>query len=293
MRKKIEQTNIFDNNLENTDNLNENEIRDEIALIKSSIPKYENMNIEYESMQIEEKEIQNNLISWEKDFIEKYKKVRSVDEFKEKRNEIEKEIQEKEKEKEDLEIITINIEKYERNKKVIDEYNKWKKELDELIEEESDAQTQLKAANEFKQKVFEAESIAIMNIIGTINKHAEKYLDSFFPDNSININLHAFKEDTKKQVKPQVNIQIMYKDTECDIDDLSGGELQRVIVAFNLALSEMFDTPFLLLDECTSNLDQETTNLIMNGIKTNFDGKHVIIIAHQVVMGIFDYIIKI
>ena len=293
MRSRIEQSNIFDDNLENTDNLDENEIRDEVALIKSSIPKYQMMFNDVDNLNNESDEIKRNLEKWEADFIEKYKKVRNPDEFKQKRDEIEKEIEEKELEKEKLQNIQIDIEKFIRGEKSVKEYNKWKSEHDELVQEESEAQIQLKAAKEFKQKIFEAESIAITNVITTINKYAEKYLDAFFPDNSIVINLNAFKHDTKNQVKPQVNLQIVYKDCECDIDNLSGGELQRVIVAFNLALAEMFDTEFLLLDECTSNLDQETTNLIMNAIKSNFNDKHVIIIAHQVVMGIFDYIIKI
>ena len=47
----------------------------------------------------------------------------------------------------------------------------------------------------------------------------------------------------------------------------------------------------VLLDECTSNLDQETTQVIVDGIKDNFD-KPVVMIAHQVVSGMFDEIIK-
>ena len=107
------------------------------------------------------------------------------------------------------------------------------------------------------------------------------------------ITLHSFKEDKKKQMKPQINIEVKYKEMDCDINTLSGGELQRVVIAFNLALSEMFNNDFLLLDECTSNLDQELTNTIMNSIKSSFPDKKVIIIAHQVVTGIFETIIRI
>ena len=98
---------------------------------------------------------------------------------------------------------------------------------------------------------------------------------------------------TKKSTKPQINLSVNYKGVDCDLNSLSGGELQRVIVAFNLALSEIFNLPFILLDECTSNLDQESTNIIVSGIKNNFEKKNVIIIAHQVVSGIFDKVIKI
>ena len=72
---------------------------------------------------------------------------------------------------------------------------------------------------------------------------------------------------------------------------LSDGELQRVKVAFSLAFGEMYQTPFILLDECTSNLDQEMTEIVVDGMR-QYPGK-IILIAHQVVMGKFDNVIKV
>ncbi len=293
MRKQIEHIHIFDNDLKNTDGLDENELRNEIALIISSIPKYERMFKDVETMETEENEIKMNLEKWEKDFISKYKKVRKPEELQEKLNEIEKEIEEKEIDKRKFEKIEVDIDIYLKGKESLEKYNKWNNELIELESEEDDSKNKLTAANNFKIKINEAESIAINNIIATINQHVQKYLDDFFVDNPIMITLHSFKEDKKKQMKPQINIEVNYKEMDCDINTLSGGELQRVVIAFNLALSEMFNNDFLLLDECTSNLDQELTNTIMNSIKSSFPDKKVIIIAHQVVTGIFETIIRI
>ena len=55
----------------------------------------------------------------------------------------------------------------------------------------------------------------------------------------------------------------------------------------------MFNTPIMLLDECTSSLDQELTNQVMEGIRDNFNGKLVLIIAHQVIKGSYDKVIEI
>ena len=55
----------------------------------------------------------------------------------------------------------------------------------------------------------------------------------------------------------------------------------------------MFNSPLLMLDECTSNLDQELTNSVFEAIKENFRDKFVLIVAHQVVLGLFDNIILI
>ena len=88
-------------------------------------------------------------------------------------------------------------------------------------------------------------------------------------------------------------MEIYYKNTECDISSLSGGELARVVLAFALSLSEMFNTPMLLLDESTASLDEETTAIVFESIKENMKDKPVLVIGHQIVQGIFDKILKI
>jgi ABC-type multidrug transport system fused ATPase/permease subunit len=75
---------------------------------------------------------------------------------------------------------------------------------------------------------------------------------------------------------------------EADLSMLSGGELSRVVLSYTLALSEIFNSPIVMLDECTSSLDAELTSTVMDGIRKNFGNKLVIIIAHQVIEGDFD-----
>ena len=124
-------------------------------------------------------------------------------------------------------------------------------------------------------------------MVGSINTHARVYLDDFFEEDPIVVTLTAFKK-TKSGVKPQISMDIEYKGMECDLQMLSGGEMSRIVLAYTLALAEMFNSPLLLLDECTSSLDQDTTNHVFDSIKENFNGKLTIIVAHQVVTGIFD-----
>ena len=133
--------------------------------------------------------------------------------------------------------------------------------------------------------------LSIQNLIDKINQHVETYINLFFEDDPMTVEVLPFTENKKKVVKPQINLRISYKGMDCDLGMLSGGELQRLVISFNLALCDMFDLPMVLLDECTSNLDQETTQVIVDGIKENFD-KPVVMIAHQVVSGMFDEIIK-
>jgi len=187
-----------------------------------------------------------------------------------------------------------NLEKIKEYNEYIlnkEKYDSWQNKIKDLEQKEKEDRQKYTSAQLLKEKLLEAESIAVANVIDSINTHAQIYLDSFFVDNPIVVRLLPFKE-TKKSNKPQINIEILYKDMECDLNMLSGGELSRVILAFTLALGEMFNTPILLLDESTASLDQEATTVVFDSIKENFKGKMVLIIAHQVIQGVFDKVIK-
>ena len=190
----------------------------------------------------------------------------------------------------DITLTEETIQKIEQYEKYIQDckiYNEWDEKVNNLKKNEEVAKKDYAASTLLKEKVLQAESISIVNIVNSINTHAQEYLNTFFPNDPISVRLVAFKE-TKKSVKPQINIEIDYKGMDVDINMLSGGELSRVVLAYTLALSEIFNSKIILLDECTSSLDQELTTTVIEGIKSNFPDKLIVIIAHQVVSGIFD-----
>lgn len=193
----------------------------------------------------------------------------------------------KEKNKNALEQIQ-KLQEYEKYKEEKKRYNDYKTKISELEEKEIECRKKYSASSTFLEKIKMAESIAISNIVESINIHAREYLDLFFPNDPILVNLSTIKQTKTGSEKPCINVQIQYKDMEANEDMLSGGELSRVVLAFTLALTEIFNTPLLLLDECTASLDQETTSIVMEGLKNHFEGKPVILIAHQVVTGEFD-----
>lgn len=200
-----------------------------------------------------------------------------------------------------IKSLQLKIEEDEKKRdgyKISIEYKKqfdiWKKLLSQkelLVSKEEDVRKRYASACTFREKILEAESIAITNMINTINTHAQFYLDHFFQEEPITIQLVAFKE-TKDASKPQINLTIDYKGIDHDLTMLSGGELSRVILAFTLALAEIHDTPFVMLDESTSSLDQDLTGTVVEGLRENFGNKLVIIIAHQVVQGVFDKVVN-
>ena len=221
----------------------------------------------------------------------KYNIIQTVDDLEKKLLELEKSIFELHEKKKSCEKNLYDIEEWEKYQSSLNNYKGWEVKVKELELAEKIARNEHASATKLKDKILEAESIAMLNVIDSINSHARIYLDCFFPDNPISVNLQTFKE-TKKSTKPQINIEIEYKGMEADINMLSGGELSRVILAYTMALAEMFNTPLLLLDECTSSLDQDLTETVFNSIRENFNGKITLLIAHQVVMGTFDKIIN-
>ena len=195
--------------------------------------------------------------------------------------------------KEKSSSLLTKIEKYKDNKKWVDHWLKIKKQKDDLEKQEKHFKDKYAAALLLKDKILEAESIAIQNIIQIINTHVHHYLEYFFPDNPINIRISAYKEGKTSGVsKPQINLEIVYKGIDHDLTMLSGGELSRVILAFTLALAEIQSSPLILLDECTSSLDQDLTTSVIEGLKENFGQKLVLLIAHQVVQGAFDKVVQ-
>ena len=195
---------------------------------------------------------------------------------------------------------------YEENLCKIELYNKYKEDqekydniIDLLKSKSNELDNSLKEYEislKFKEQMLSCESLAILSVIETININANLYLEKFFPEDNMSVNLKTFKENKKSKttiVKSQICLDIEYKDIIYDINMLSGGELSRIVLAFTLSLFEMFNSPLLLLDECTSSLDQETTSLVFNTVKETFNDKLILIIAHQVIEGNYDQVIKI
>lgn len=290
-KKSLDKLNISKPN--NSINLNEEELRSIINTQKHNKSQLEYIKNNINKLNTEKIEYETQLESYTKKHIDEFSIIRDI-------NVVEKEISGKqtelitlEKQKIELEQNLQNIQKYQEYEKNKETYDNWKNKIDILQKEENECRKEYSASTLLKEKILEAESIAMINVVNTINSHAQIYLDSFFNDNPMSIKLVPFKETAKGKNKPQINLDIEYKGMEIELNMLSGGEISRVVLAFALALGEMFNTPMMLLDECTASLDQELTSSVIEGIKDNFNGKLVLIIAHQTVKGQFDTVVEI
>ena len=276
-----------------TSNIDEEELRVIIETQKRNKEKIQGLNSRIKNLEFEKSMFETKLDTYEDKFTENYTQIRSLVELSDT-------IQEKKEFLVKLRKILVvreknkmKLEKYNNYIKEYSIYKEWDTKVKELREDEKISRDRYGAAELLKKKILEAESIAIYNIIRSINSHAQGYLDLFFPVDPICVRLLSFKESKtgNKGKKPQINIQIDYKGMEADLSMLSGGELSRVVLAFTLALAEMFNSPLLMLDECTASLDQDLSGVVFEGIRKNFDDRLVLVIAHQVVSGDFDRVI--
>lgn len=280
--------------LNNVDNMSYDELQSHIRKYTIEYNKQESINIQINTLNTKI----NNIDSTIRKLLDEYN-ISDPDEINTYLRKKSKIIEQKNTELQDIKqkIIskeqTINsIKEWVEMKRQLDNYNNMQTKINDTYLCINNTRKEYAAACKLYTSLLESESVVITNLIQNINDHARIYLEHFFVNDLMSAELMTFKSN-KKNVKPQINIQIHHKGMESDINMLSGGELSRVVLAFTLALAEIFNTPLLLLDECTSSLDQELANDVFEVIKENFKGKTVIIVAHQVVTGIFDKIITI
>jgi DNA repair exonuclease SbcCD ATPase subunit len=269
----------------------EKEIIDIVGKQEKNKSKVDNVN---KNLKVIKKDLETKelvVIHDKEKFIKTYGEIRDLDTIKNNIKEEEENINTLENKKKQHENNLNTIEKYKKYLEDLTKYNNWVKKVEELTVQEKIDRDLYSSALGIKDKILEAESIALYNIIQSINLYTQSYLDHFFTENPISIKLCPFKE-SKKNTKPQINVEVEYKGMDCDLLSLSGGELSRVVLAFTLGLAEIFNTPLLLLDESTASLDQEITSVVFNTIRENFKGRLMIAICHNCVEGLFDKVIK-
>jgi len=222
------------------------------------------------------------------------------------------------KEKEMKKELSKHQKAFDKADAILDRLEEWKYDVDkierrneclrrerlaynEAVEREAKAAADLlisskslKGAEELKNIVLEAESLALVSLVNEINDNAAGYLDAFFVEEPIEVSLKTFSEvKSTKKIKPRIKTEIQYKGHDMTLDALSGGEQARVIIAFMLALGDIQQSPIVMLDEVTANLDADLTETIFDTVKSATSRKIVIAVAHQCVDGIFNRIVKI
>jgi DNA repair exonuclease SbcCD ATPase subunit len=154
----------------------------------------------------------------------------------------------------------------------------------------------LEGAKGLEESAKEAELLSISKVINDINHHSEIYIETFF-DDSVNVRLENIRV-TKGEAKLQIHTSVDYKGHSTTFDQLSDGEQQKCELAFLLGVNDMLGGRVLVLDETVNNCDSNITLEIMECLRhlkssnSKFN-KLVLVVAHHVPTGIFDYILNI
>jgi DNA repair exonuclease SbcCD ATPase subunit len=191
-----------------------------------------------------------------------------------------------------LYIDQLNL--WERNNKENEKYNELKENIELCYLNKQKLSDRLRCLVKLREHVKNAEQKCISDFIDSLNEHASIYMEYFFPDEDIKVELKTTQE-TKSTGKEKIslNFSLTYRQINGDLSYLSGGERDRVNLAFTLAFSEIINNRVLLLDECISSLDAETTSIVLENIKEKYKGKLVILVSHQANLGFFDKVIDI
>jgi exonuclease SbcC len=289
---KIYETEVID---EIPSDLTEEIIQTEIEIQKDEKDKFNNFKNKEKTLNNFIKNYEDEITKEKNSFLEKY----SINEYPD-ILELENNINQK---KTELQNIKEKLDKAIKSLDQIDKYNNYisaKNNYDSILQKINDSEIlekeyrgDLAGATSLKEKISEAESLALSNFIESLNVHVNLHLEAFFKDDPMMVQIETFKENRnpKNPSKPQINIKIDYKGMDIDVNSLSGGERDRLDLGFTLALSELFGSKILLLDECISSLDYDNSNNVLEGIRENYKGKLVIVISHQANEGAFDEII--
>lgn len=274
------------------DDENEEDLRDFIEKENAKKNKLESLTSNINTQEKLKKHLISQIESYKTNYMEKYPVMSDEEELVKELQTLKEYKETSEKELLEHTLCLKEIDKYLDYKKSLDVYNNQKQLISELEEQEREESNKHTKAKMVKQDLLESEHIALSNTVKDINATANIFLQEFFED-PIFANLSCFKEDKKKNDKPQINLDIKYKHMETTLEALSGGEYARVNLAFTLALAKIFNTPLLLLDETLSSLDEDIADVVFTAIKKHFKNIPVISILHQVSSeGDFDEVIK-
>lgn len=188
-----------------------------------------------------------------------------------------------------LNQLKLDIEKLEKeiasallSNQIYSDYQEYKK----LEAEHEACYADLLALQKLKAFSLQAEMHHLETVVRTCNYVLEKVCNLIFEE-PIKASLCLTKQLKNGSNVHKVNFTLNYRGMEGEIEQLSGGEKQRLSIALTLALSQFSSGP-LLFDECLAYLDADLQELCLEAIREFASDKQVIYIGHNMTEGYFD-----
>lgn len=160
----------------------------------------------------------------------------------------------------------------------------------------------LKQIGKNNEKINKA-SILAGKVENLVNQNLELFLTDF--NNMINevvsslidqmsVKLTLFKTTkVTKKTKCNVNVEINYKGHQItNFSSLSGGQKNRLSLAFTLVFSKICGAKFIILDEFMSSLDEDLRYKCLEIVKRFSKDTIVVNVCHETVEGYYDNMIE-
>lgn len=255
---------------------------------------YEECENEFKLLSNKKTIYENEKTSLDKLYIKKTDLVKDIENIQKNINKISIDINNKDLETEKQSLK--NLESIYNNYQIYTQWNKYMiivNDLKNCWEKLNSILKKIMVLTKLKDLVQQAESLSVKSVLRKLNAFANSYLQDFFIDEPMICKLVPYKETLKKQKKPSIGLEIEYKGHSLkELDTLSGGERDRVILAYTLACADIQHANLVCLDECTSSLDVESANRVFQSLKNRSFDRLYLVIAHQIVTGLFDVIEK-
>lgn len=190
-----------------------------------------------------------------------------------------------------IQTIMNNIMEFKNQIKLYSEYINKKIEYNDL---ESDMNILQERYDKMKYKydnyvilksvIEKTEGRMIDMFIYDLNEKIQYYVDQFFTDDTMNIDLRCEKN---KREQPKLTFNMIYKGNRIEeVKSLSGGEYDRLNLAISLSFADLLNLPLIMFDESVNSLDEVACTNVLEKIKDC--NRVTLVVAHQIEEGLFD-----
>lgn len=163
-----------------------------------------------------------------------------------------------------------------------------------MMEDSKENENKLQRWYNLRNILIDSINASLEDIVESLNGKLEEYCTMLFSvPITVRVSLYTITKTTNN-VKPQISFHIHYKGAEfTSINDLSGGEGDRVSLALTLALFSFNKFPVLMMDESIFSLNEEVKEICIETLRHMVgDHRAVLNILHNDNNHLYDEVVS-
>ena len=143
-------------------------------------------------------------------------------------------------------------------------------------------------------KAKKIQSDGLLSLSNTITSTINAMLMGMFED-PISVSLNLTKKlKTKDVIRDVVNLTVSYRGRfYSSVKQMSGGEADRLSIAFQVAMCKIFGGKILMLDEAIPSMESDVKHSCREFLKTHSKNIFTIYIGHNEIKGDFEHVINV